>query len=146
METFLSFLTSDPVLYGLLLTFITKSVVNVFKLGIMYRGSIPTKDDLEYFKKEVRVDLQYYKKEIKENIMSTVEKIMDEKTKELDSCVEAKDSMVELKAELMVSIKESGNINERLNSIEKQVSTLGSRLYRRDADVQESTRRKSDIE
>lgn len=115
-------------LLTLCLTFFSKMIISIFRMGVMFKSDLATKAELEAFKKEVRADMRAYKTELTEAVMSTCVKIIEERLKDI---TEVRNMATSMKATEARVSEQSKFISEKmadLNSVLDTVRRLNIRV------------------
>lgn len=134
------------ILLTVILTIFARCIVQIFRLGVNFKSTLTTKDEMVSFQREVREDMKHYKTELTEAVMSTSVKIIEEKLKDLQEIRTIAIDMKQFEGRLSEQIKtidekysEIKSVNENLKSLHNRVEILsmqqGNETQQRRKDV-----------
>lgn len=117
------FLTSDILLYGLVVFFLTKSSISIFKMGVMFKSKLVTEDEISEFRNEIRITMVSWKKDLSEQTMNTMNAKLDREEEKIDRVMQENQRIREDNVRLQ---GENKALAERMVSLEKLGQNMGS--------------------
>jgi hypothetical protein len=126
-------------------TIFAKTIITIFKMGVLFKEELATKRDQLSFERKIVQDLRDYKDELMKVVMATSMNTINDKLKSVDDVQDLVSEMKTLEATLEIKVKNAMEKVDEVRGMAENVRILTNKVNRLEygSDNQEVRRKES---
>jgi hypothetical protein len=115
---------------SVMFTIFAKTVITIFRMGVLFRADFATKRDQLKFEQEIREDIKSYKDEVLKVVMSAAMEMIREKLKEIKDIKDIAQTVKLIEKELQIKMQTIMERVDETKSLGDNIKALNAKVDR----------------